>query len=256
MLGEEVAFQTFTMQLSAVLCQNWSLGGPQVARDGEREDGEAEPGELPHARKRRRPSREPIVWAAPARAASGSLLDAGAPRAEAADDTPDGVAPGSGSGVRDVGSPPGNGSGAAVVARTAAELAAAELAGFLGRGGAPLDLDPDAPPAVKASPSVSPGAAGASPAGQVCGPFEGLLMTVGQVMLLRRLHEPIEGPIKSVCTGHVKLCHNLHARQDQAAAALTWVKRLHAGADEGAGAPRGPAASTATSCLLNMVGDV
>lgn len=133
---------------------------------GEREDGEAEPGELPaHERKRRRASREPIVWAAPARAASDSLLDAGAARAGADDDTPDGGSPGLGSGVGVAALSPADGGAAAAHARTAAGRAAVELQGFLGRGGATLDLDPDAPPAVKASPSVSPGDAGGGGAG-------------------------------------------------------------------------------------------
>lgn len=141
-------------------------GRAQAAREGEREDGEAEPGELPaHERKRRRASREPIVWAAPARAASDSLLDAGAARAGAADDTLDGGGPGLGSGVGVAGLSPADGGAAAAHARSATGRAAVELEGFLGRGGAALDLDPDAPPALKASPSVSPGEAGGRGAG-------------------------------------------------------------------------------------------
>ncbi|KAK9843757.1 hypothetical protein WJX81_005040 [Elliptochloris bilobata] len=134
------------------------------AREGEREDGEAEPGELqPHERKRRRRSREPIIWAAPARAPSGNASDPGGGRTrDGDDDTPDGRVPGSG---LELGGSPEEGGATAPHVRTAAERAAAELEGFLGQGGATLDLDPDAPPAMKASPSVSPGDAGDSGAG-------------------------------------------------------------------------------------------
>jgi len=138
----------------------------QGAREGDREEGEAEPGELPpHERKRRRRSHEAIVWATPGRPAGGAEAGAGRGRAGASPDdrarpgADSGAAPGDTDGV-----PRGDGGGAPTAARaqrSATERAAAELEAFAAAHGAELELDPDAPPAIKASPSVSPGDAGA-----------------------------------------------------------------------------------------------